>query len=160
MSCTHSMRAPGRSVVVARSGLLLATLQTLCGPYFRDTLALRCFAWYTFVIPMRLYASQGILWGLSCLFGRYRCSLCPSYCHWGLTWLHLGLNPWYLALLFAILAQLGGISVSSGVFSVQFCAIFARFSVASARLAADWCYLGPTYRNFGLTLLHLCSNLR
>ena len=155
-----SMTLPGRAVVAPRSGLLLATLQTLCGPYFRDTLALRCFAWYTFVIPMRLYASLAILSRLWCLFGRYRFSLCPSYCHWGLTWLHLGPNRWHLALLFAILAQLGGISVQSGVFSVQFGAIFARLSVASARLAADWCYLGPTYRNFGPTWLHLGSNLR
>ena len=69
------MPPPVRFVVPILLYPLPGTHQTLCGPYFRDTLALRCFAWYTFVIPMRLYASLAILWRLSCLFGRYRFSL-------------------------------------------------------------------------------------
>ena len=88
--------APGRLVVPLLLYPLPGTHQTLCGPYFRDTLALRCFGWYTFVIPMRLYASQGILWGLSCLFGCYRFSLdrlgfllVPSWLRLALSWSHL-----------------------------------------------------------------------
>ena len=60
-----------RSVVVPLFSLLLATHQTLCGPYFRDTPALKCFACYTFVTLMRSYASLAILWRLSCLIGRW-----------------------------------------------------------------------------------------
>ena len=130
------MSAQIRAFVVARSGLLLATLQTLCGPYFRDTLALRCFAWYTFVIPMRLYASLAILWGLSCLFGRYRFSL-------GSTWVPLG----------AILAPLGAILVQLDVSCRLFVTHWASPAIPRALLGSPWPSLASCWPLIGLPLV-------
>ena len=70
----NSMAAQCRVVVLILFYLPSGVHQTLCGLYFRDTHALRCFAGYTFATPMRSYASLAILSRHPCLLGR----CCPS----------------------------------------------------------------------------------